>query len=328
MHVHPPTPISSGRRPAHVASGSPQNFTPSRQRGSVLILVLGVSAIVGVIGLSSLLAVRLQHRDVDARADAAQAAILADSALAVVHAQLSADPDWRSAHTHDTWSSPTNLGNGAMRYKLVDEGNDNDGDLADSDDDPARLVVRVAYGDAVRLASIQLGGGALLGPELTTNGDMEGGSSGYGISVIWGNVNGHSDSPHGGNIYLQLEGRSSQLVAIKQDLANDALESGRTYRVSAWLRLEDSPVDVKMGFLVSRGLTIEVVEQTQPGATEWANFTADLVPDFSFDPTTIYVYAVTATGSQDLHIDDLSVREVRSDALPVVHGSYRRELDG
>jgi len=296
-----------------------------RQRGSVLVLVLGVTSIVGVIGLSSLLAVRLQHRDVQSRADAAQAQQLADGALQLLHARLSGDANWRINHTHDTWTADESLGSGCtLRYKLQDE---TDNDLADSNRDDARLTVRVACGNAVRLASIQLGGGALLGPELVTNGDMELGNSSYGISIVFGNVNATNEDPYAGLVSLKLENRSSQLVAMKQDLADGSIESGKTYRVGAWIRLEDSPVDIKLGLLNSRGFTIDTEEGRAPGSTDWAYHQFDLTPRFTIDPNTTYVYGVTASGNQNIVFDDLTVREITSFYLPLVRGSYRRELD-
>ncbi|MEL7087902.1 MAG: carbohydrate binding domain-containing protein [Planctomycetota bacterium] len=299
--------------------------TRTRAHGSVLVLVMGVSAIVGVIGLSSLLAVRMQHRDVDGRADATQAAILADGALRIVHARLSNDDDWRSAHTSGVWSAAETLGaDAAMRYRLTDE---RDGDLADREDDPARLTVRIAHGDAVRLASIQIAGGATLGPELVANGGGESGNAGYGVTVVTGNVNVHNDNPRSGRNYLKLENRLSQIDAWKQDLPPDALESGKTYRVTAWMRVANDAVNVKIGLLQSRGLQISSTETSQASSTSWKQITADLTPNFTFDPTAVYVYGATALGNQDLDFDDLSVREVLVGSLPVVRGTYRRELD-
>ncbi|MEM7624242.1 MAG: hypothetical protein AAF333_01300 [Planctomycetota bacterium] len=128
----------------------------ARQQGSIYVVVMAVTSIVGVVGLSSLLAVRIEHRDVLVRADATQAQALVDSGLHVIHARLSDDADWRSRHADNAWSSTEAFGNGALDYKLIDE----DGVLADDPDDPARLIVRVAFGDAVRLASVLIGGEA------------------------------------------------------------------------------------------------------------------------------------------------------------------------
>lgn len=287
---------------------------------------MGVSAIVGVIGLSSLTAVRLQHRDVDARADATQAAILADSALRVVHARLSTEDAWRSTHTHDTWSTEESLGTDAvLRYKLADE---SDSDLADNSDDPARLTVRVVYGDAVRLASIQVGGGDPLGRELTDNSDMENGTTGYeSSSGFSGNVVADTTNPHGGWASLVIENRFTALAAWKQDFTIGTIESGKTYRVSAWMRLENSAENVKIGLLNSASFTTDYKEITAPGNTTWTLIEGDLTPEFTFTPTSSYFYGTTASSNQDIHFDDVSVREVLADGLPVVRGSYRRELD-
>lgn len=123
----------------------------ARQRGSVLVLVLGVTSIVGVIGLSALLAVRLQHADVRDRADAVAAQHLADGALQLVHTRLNQDSAWRTNHTHDTWTDAEVIGKDSfLRYKLIDQ---EDTDLADNTEDPLRLLIRVKHGDAVRLVS-------------------------------------------------------------------------------------------------------------------------------------------------------------------------------
>lgn len=297
----------------------------ARQRGSVLVLVLGVTSIVGVIGLSSLLAVRLQHRDVQSRADAAQAQQLADGALQLLHSRFSDDLDWRTDHSHDTWTEDENLtATATFRYKLTDV---DDNDLNDDDQDDARLTVRVAHGQAVRLASVQLAGTAMLGPELVTNGDMELGNSGYDISIVFGNVTTTNSDPYAGATSLKLENRSSAIVAVKQDLADGVIKSGKTYRVAAWVRLADSPVNVKLGLLNSRGLAIDIEEDQSPGSTDWTFHQFDLTPEFTLAPSVTYVYGVTATGSQDILFDNLSVREIISTDLPVVRGSYRRETD-
>ncbi|MEM9417886.1 MAG: carbohydrate binding domain-containing protein [Planctomycetota bacterium] len=290
-----------------------------------MVLVLAVTLIVGLIGLSGMYAVRLQHTDIQVREDAVQAQQFADSLLEVIHTRLGQDSFWRTNHTHDVWTSDEAIAvGGVFRYKLSDEG---DGDLADDENDSARLTVRVAYGDAVRLASIEIGGGATLGPEMVTNGDMEAGTSGYGISVIFGDLDARTDNPHSGTTSLELDSRTSQLVAMKQDFADGAIKSGKTYRVSAWARLESSVVDVKLGLFNSRGLSIDYEEDRATGSLDWTYYQFDLTPSYSFEPTLTYVYGVTATGNQDMHFDELSVREVLSAAPPIVRGSYRRELD-
>ena len=160
-------------------------ISPRRaERGTVLVMALAVSAIVGVIGLSSLLAVRLQHRDVQARAASAQAQLLSDSALRVVHARLVADGDWRNTYTHDVWSPAQPFDGGSqLSFKLVDQ---RDTDLADDVDDPARLFVRLTSGGSVRLASVLLAGGVQLGPELVVNGDIEQGTAGFEPTFVGG----------------------------------------------------------------------------------------------------------------------------------------------
>lgn len=300
----------------------------ARQHGSVLVLVLAVTSIVGIIGMSSLLAVRLQHRDVQTRTDATHAQLLADTGLQLVHAQLGANPDWRSDHTHNVWSADLPLGSGGtLRYKLTDVGDDNDADLADDDNDPVRLTVRVAHSRAVRLASIRIAGGEPLGPELIANGDMEAGTYGYGKTAQAGYFNASSFNPHAGSLNLIFQGRLSSIDAWKQNLGSGSIKTNTTYRLSVWVRLENNDAQVVLGLHNKNPSFSDTQEKQAPATTAWQNIQLDLTPTFSFTPSSTYVFGHTATGNQDIHLDDLSLREVLTAGLPIVLGSYRRQLD-
>lgn len=297
----------------------------ARQRGTALVLVLGVTSIVGVIGMSSLLAVRLQHRDVQSRADAVAAQQFADSLLQVVHTRLSEDSFWRTNHTHDVWSADEAIAvGGTFRYTLRDE---SDGYLADDSNDPARLVVRVAFGDAVRLASVELGGGTTLGPELVVNGDIENGSSPFGVNIGSSFVTAETGAPYAGNAFLRHSGRATSIAAWDQDLTGK-FESDKTYRLSAQVRLGSSSEQVTLGLYYPRGIIIRFNEITgTANENGWTLLEGDVTPSWTSEPTEMDVYGRSSFSNQDVHIDNLSVREVLGTALPIVRGSYRRELD-
>jgi hypothetical protein len=295
----------------------------------VLVLVLGVTAFVGVIGLSSLLAVRLEHRDAQARADAAQAQQFADGALQLIHARLSADDGWRSRHTHDAWTADEALAPAAtLRYRLTDL---TDADLADDAHDPARLTVRVAHGRAVRLASIEFAGGLSLGPELLTNPGLETGAASPWAARVAGRV--ELDPVEGseaavGNVHLQLKNRDAPTDGPVQSI-DGRVEDGQTYYLGAWVRMNDATETATLGLETDQGLLlIREDTVTAPVGTDWTWVDGVVTHSFSGLLSTYHHWKVqTQTSSQDFSVDGMTLREVASTAVPVVRGSYRRELD-
>ena len=293
----------------------------------MLILVLGVGAIVSVIGLSSLVAVRLQHRTVQLRLDAGRAQLAADAGLHVIHARLSEDADWRTRHHHGQWNPVEDWGDGlTIHYKLLDDSEAGDVELDDDESDPARLVVRVASGGAVRLASVQIAAAPQLGPELIQNPDTEAGTSGYGSTSSSASLRTASDAPHGGSLNLVMPPTFLNIGNWRQHL-DGKLKNNTTYRLAAWMRTGRNRVNVRFG----------LHQQTNSGSSDdrtvvevdedWSLVIHTLTTDFSSTPSSLYLFGGQRTGSTDLHFDDVSVREVLTPSLPVTAGSYRRELD-
>ncbi len=319
--TRPPTPSLKGR-------GSKRLRPAARQRGSVYLLVLGVCSIILVIGLSAMAAVRIQHRGTILREDAAQAQQLADAGLQIVFARLTADPDWRTNETHDAWSTLETTGAGFFQYKLVDQ---NDTDLSDDDNDPARLYIRATHGDAVRLASVQL---RLIpprfGPELITNGDMEAGTSSHEASVIFGGtLAAYTDNPHSGATYIQLENRPTVFSTLTHQITPSAVTSDQTYRISAWMKTEDTDEEGKLGIAYSVNNIIHLSDdQTVNLTTSWQHYEIDVTPSFLASLLYCTFYASSSETRQDTHFDDLSMRAILApSSLAIVRGSYRRELD-
>ncbi len=312
--THPPTTTNRRR-------------TRARRRGSVYLLVLGVSSIVMVIGLSALAAVRVQHRGSTDQTHAAQAQALADAGLQLALERLAHNAAWRTDFTHDQWGNWEALGdgNGGLMIKLIDL---DDTNLADNDQDPFRLVIRATRGDAVRLVSVEVQAQPPLGPELVTNGDTEAGPSPFAVNIGAATVSAFTDSPHAGTTYLQLQGRATSLSAWEQNL-DGLIASGKTYRVSAWVRMATAPELVALGIYYPEGLFSPHYKEIRTNATtDWTHITSNLTPDYSTAPSEVTVYSRSTSSNQDLHFDDVSVREVLdTNPFQVVQGSYRRELD-
>ena len=293
----------------------------------MLILVLAVGSIVGIIGLSSLLAVRVQHRAVQLRLDAARAQIAADTGLHLIHARLSQNTNWRRDHTHDAFSAAEDWGQGlTVSYKLQDASTEGDADLADDENDPARLVVRAACGDAVRLASVQLGGPPSLGPELVANGDLEAGTSNFYVDLLSGQIRAYTDDPYVGTTYLQYQNRASSISGLHQDL-DGKIQSGKTYLIEAWVRCgsanEYATVGLHYPTLLDSGRTVGVTALVD--RYQWTQIRGLLQPTFSSYSDMRFFFS-SASSNQDLHLGQLSLREVYSPGVPVAAGTYRREL--
>ena len=124
-----------------------------RRTGSAYIVLLGVSMIVTVIGVSSLLAVRIELRAAQQTEAAVQAELGAPPLIEVALLRLMANPNWRSTESNDTWTADETVNGITFNFKLVDE---QDGDLANDPNQPVRLYAKAAVGDAVRLYSVLL----------------------------------------------------------------------------------------------------------------------------------------------------------------------------
>ena len=301
------------------------------------MLVLAVTSLVGLIGLSSLTAVRLQHAGSRDRTDAIAAQQLADAALRLVHLRLTDDPAWRSTHTHNAWSADEPLGRGTLRFRLTD---DADGDLNDGDDDPARLTTRAAVGGAVRLVSVELvpfstPAATSLGPELLNNADMEGSSWAWSRSP-WGGVELDfiNDNPHGGSTEMLVKRRASRRAGPYQGLGSQ-LVAGEIYLVNAWVRTAAYPESVQVGFFTVSSNNGLLEERTVDATvtTQWTRVTGEVLADNPSGNLTELAWGVaTASNNYDFYLDDVSLRRVIVDrpaesGLHVIRTTYRREMD-
>jgi hypothetical protein len=126
-----------------------------RQRGSVYVLVLGASLLVAVIGVSSLMAARVQRRAVVASADMTQASELARSALDWGLWEININPGfWRMVLAS---MPPTNVpfAGGTYSLTLVDP---IDGNLTNNNTDPVVFTGIGKFGSARFMLEVTLNG--------------------------------------------------------------------------------------------------------------------------------------------------------------------------
>lgn len=111
--------------------------TPShKRRGSLYISVMGVTLIVAMIGLSSMMSARVHLKEAANTCYKEEAQHLASSGIELGLHRIEEENDWRSAYTHNVESTAWNLGNGTVTFKFFDD----DGNLNDDDSDPVRLI--------------------------------------------------------------------------------------------------------------------------------------------------------------------------------------------
>jgi len=116
-------------------------------------LVLSVTAMLVAIGVTAVMAGRIQVQAASLDEDQAQARVMAQSAIELLRKAINDQPTWRTTYTSGTWNGPNDMGAGQVRFKVVDEG---DGNLADDANDPVRLYAEATVGGAVRIYSAVL----------------------------------------------------------------------------------------------------------------------------------------------------------------------------
>lgn len=92
-----------------------------RRRGSMYVAVLGVAMIVTVIGLSALMATRVERQYARGTGDFAQARLYAQSAIEMGFFWISDDPDWRTRE----WEADQPIGQGTYTLEGIDPDDDN-----------------------------------------------------------------------------------------------------------------------------------------------------------------------------------------------------------
>lgn len=108
----------------------------SRHRGSTYIIVLGSTLVISVIGLSAVMAVRIERRSTEGNSDLIAARTYARSAIELGFLSIQTDGNWRDMYSSGAWMSDKPIGTGS--YTLL--GIDPDGDLANSNMDPLVLT--------------------------------------------------------------------------------------------------------------------------------------------------------------------------------------------
>ncbi|MCH7873331.1 MAG: hypothetical protein IID33_16670 [Planctomycetes bacterium] len=113
-----------------------QDSQVHRRRGSIYVAVLGSSMLVTVVGLSALMATRIERRGAQDAGDLAKARFHARTGIEMGLFRIGADANWRANRTNGLWETGKPVGTGSYTLSGVDPG---DGDLNDDEREPLRL---------------------------------------------------------------------------------------------------------------------------------------------------------------------------------------------
>lgn len=268
----------------------------ARQGGGVYLLVLATSSLVAIVGISGLLAARLERGATELEADAVVAASIASAGLVAARAQLGLGPAAPADGT--AWGPEVALGEGAYRLRVTALG-----------DRPGvhRVRVRATAGEAVRVLLAEVAMGAELGPELLRNPDFQAGL--------------HPTENHGAGDprievldasaerFVRVSQRSNAGVGIEQRLAFEP-NANATHRLLCRLRQPDGPGVVTLG-LVRPTVILPATSSFMVNAGEdFASVSADLDIPSGMINTRLRCFVRTEGNTDDLDIAGWSLREV------------------
>src|SRR3954454_10164364 len=105
-----------GRSPANFARhrGASRQRLPRLRPGTAYILVMGACMLVSILGITGVIAARLQARAGTLRTDQREASTYARSAITMARYWMDQDTNWRTARAPGTWASRQPLGQGSF----------------------------------------------------------------------------------------------------------------------------------------------------------------------------------------------------------------------
>lgn len=293
----------------------------NRRRGSLYVAVLSVALLITIIGVSAVLAARVEQRALVDTEAAAKADCGVASMVDLGLYWITADSNWRTTYVNDTWSTALVTDGMTLRGKLVDE---IDGNLADDPTEPVRLYAKAVVGRAVRIESVLCQPRS--GWNLVNNGGME--SGGVGWYTSHGTIEVRTDSPHSGTDYVRVKGRTLVTDGLGQKLTN-GIKSGSTYQIDVWVKMKSGTDALVVGLLTNStrsGSTSLYGTATTIGTT-WQKVTTILTPTWNGVLLSANLYMYTTATKTEFDIDDVVMTEQGTQpALIPIPGTWRQEI--
>ncbi|MFN3166848.1 MAG: hypothetical protein ACE37H_07270 [Phycisphaeraceae bacterium] len=122
------------------------------QRGTAYLLVLGITTMLVVFGITSAMIGRVTVEQAALNEDLAIARLAAEVGIDIMHKRIEGDTAWRGTTSNGDWSGSQPIADAKVYFKFVDEF---DGNLANDNTQPFRLYAKAEVGDAVRVYSVE-----------------------------------------------------------------------------------------------------------------------------------------------------------------------------
>jgi hypothetical protein len=288
------------------------------RRGSIYAVVLGMSILVALIGLSTIAVSRINLRSTNITGEAGEAELLALSACEHAMTVVNTDSGWRNTYTHDTPVPDVALGRGHFTWKLMD---DADSNLAGGGLQPVRVVGYGFVGVARRAFSVEL---LPAGKNLIDNPGFETGVSPFGSQGGGCNLQPSTTHVHDGTQSLQVSSRTAPSSGPQQEVT-DKISSGRSYYVEAWVKMSTTAEEPVIS-LVARGTDLLLLSWSETWSAtaervglEWTRVHVTLHPNWSGTADDIQVRFATKSTAQPFWLDDVKLIE-SSGQIPMAPG--------
>lgn len=278
-------------------------------------MVLVSSAIVMVVGVSALMAVRIEQSVAAGAGRAAEARVHARAAIEMALTEVNDDPTWRDSHTHDQWTDPRALAAGQVQYKLV---NTTGGELADDPTSAVWLYGRAIHGQVERTARVLLQPTSQIpDANLLRNPRMHEGGRHWWTPDVEAELRHTDHDAQTGDGSLLLRNRPGANVAVSQDVT-DRLESGISYELAAHVRMPDAN-DHMIFELYTRdtvdGVQRHNAESDKIAGNPWRHVLASVTPEWSGTLEEARWQIYTRDVDAEFFLDDATL-------VPTTHGQH------
>ncbi|MCZ6835164.1 MAG: hypothetical protein O7G85_05255 [Planctomycetota bacterium] len=132
---------------------NPRQLNRHHRRGGVYLLILGSTMLVTIIGITSMMAVQIQHRTAVNTEDQLKARLCAQAGIEMAAYWLENDSDWRTTRVNGYWVNGYDVGDGKFTLKITDPV---DADLADSNSDSILVYSKGTRGDARHILEVTM----------------------------------------------------------------------------------------------------------------------------------------------------------------------------
>lgn len=283
--------------------------------------MLSTALLIAIIGISAMLAARVEHRALVDTEAAVKADFGAQSLMDLGLYWITADSNWRTTYTADTWTSPLVTDSMTLRFKLVDE---IDGNLANDPTQPVRLYAKAVVGRAVRMESVLCQPAS--GWNLVINGGFESGLTGWYSRKAA--LESRTDNPHSGTFYVRVKARTDVTDGLGQKLTS-GIERGSTYQIDIWVKLKSGTDTLIVGLLTNstRSGYSELYGTPTAIGTAWQKVTTILTPTWEGVLLSADLHMRTADKQAEFDVDDVSMIEQSTQpTLVPIPGTWRQEI--